>query len=125
MLPAIPGEVVSEFQAGGVVVPYSVENAFRILAHSVPERTEPLGQTSVSVLGEVTTGENHHMAGFTNSNQDHSAEFHGYYSETTLKADAVTAKQRAAYWNTVLEFSLGLSPSDYTQLKNNITNGGQ
>lgn len=39
-LPAIPNEVVSEFQEGRVVVPYNSENAFRILAYSVPARTE-------------------------------------------------------------------------------------
>ena len=105
-----PVQVISEFKEDGVVVPYNEENKFRILAYSIPARTEPLGQASTS--GEIQI--NPEMTGFSNSNQDHSAPFHGYYSERSLKNNK---QQRAAYWNTVLDASLDLPDTGYTGLK--------
>lgn len=82
----------------------------------MPARTEPLGQQLTR--GELTRNEN--LAGFTTSNQDHSAEFHGYYAEHSPDGDI---QQRAAYWNLVLDRSLDLRKDiegDLTGLENGI-----
>jgi len=109
-----PIQVVSEFQKGGVAVPYSQDTAFEILAYTVPARTESLGQA----LMPTTTGEinfNESMGGFSNSNQDHSAPFHVYYSEISLESPV---QQRAIYWKKVLSESLGFkTDNNFTGLK--------
>ena len=82
----------------------------------MPARTEPLGQQKTE--GEVGSGEN--LAGFTTSNQDHSAEFHGYYAEHSPDG---YIQQRAAYWNLVLRRSFDLqiqTKGDLTGLANGI-----
>lgn len=109
--PADNIQVVSEFKEGDIDIPYSLENAYKILAHAIPARTEPLGQAHT--LGEIETNGNLGMIGFTNSNQDHSAPFHGYYSQSRNDTSF-----RANYWNSVISKSLRLiGLNDLTGLK--------
>ncbi len=111
----------SIFRRNGDVVPYNEQTKIEILSHVIPARTEPLGQTLVvqnqnnSATVEVEINQN--MAGFTNSNQDHSAPFHGYYSEISSKSNT---QQRAVYWNLVLDSSIDLREEDLTGLSNSI-----
>ncbi len=121
-LPVEPSEASSSFSNGATPVPYQPSTAFEILSHVIPARTEPLGQ--VETGGEISS--NPEMTGFTNSNQDHSAPYHGYYSEVSPNPAASTQQQRAAFWNEVLTNSLDLDPlapsNDLTGLKNGIEN---
>ena len=101
-------------------IPYNELNKFDILAHAVPARTEPLGQES-NVNGEVSLVVG--ITGYTNSNQDHSAPYHGYYSEFSVRDMGSDTKRqhRAKYWNSVLNTSVQLKENiDYTGLKNSI-----
>lgn len=61
------------------------------------------------------------MDGFTESNQDHSAPFHGYYSEISIETNN-RKQQRAIYWNLILSESLFYKAKldRYTGLKNSI-----
>jgi hypothetical protein len=81
-----------------------------ILAHIIPYRTNALGQ----VESDITSNEI--LSGFTNSNQDHSAQFHGYYSERRG-----VIPFRAGYWNNILQESFAFdSDTDYSGLVNGI-----
>jgi len=78
-----------------------------ILSFIVPGRTEPLGRDDV-LTGAIELLE------YTASNQDHSAQFHGYYSE--LRSDA---SFRARYWNNLLLETIGeFSIDTYSSLYN-------
>jgi len=68
-----------------------------IMAHIIPARTKALGQDEI--LGEV---KNNFGLGFTKSNQDHSAVFHGYFGAPD--------KNRKAYWSSVLSEVFGFPP---------------
>jgi hypothetical protein len=72
-----------------------------ILAHIIPARTKALGQGATG--GEVR---NSYSLGFTASNQDHSAVFHGYFGDSI--------KNREAYWGSVLSQVFRLR--DYSRL---------
>lgn len=109
LIPELPEEVVAGFRRGNTVVPFNQATEFEILAHVIPARTLTLGQ--VLTHGEIR--ENPEMLGLTNSNQDHSAPYHGFYSEKSKKI--ITAQQRAAYWNILLDRSI------YPVNKNNLT----
>lgn len=119
--PALPATVTSIFKLGvnKPPVPYNEQTKFDIMAYVIPARTEPLGQED-EIGGEITGISN--MSGYTNSNQDHSAPFHGYYSEVSTKDknQIIKRKQRATYWNLVLSDSLELGSANYTGLKNTI-----
>ena len=78
----------------------------------------PVGDTPGN-KSEIPALNNFNLLGFTSSNQDHSAEFHGYYSEISPKGQGVP-EQRASYWNTILTISLELDVSSLTGLKNTI-----
>ncbi len=114
--PVLPAEVTSVFLLNDVDVPYNEENKFRILGFVIPARTEPLGQ--IETEGEIDF--NKLMLGFTASNQDHSAPFHGYLSQTSHGG---SFRKRAMYWNSVLTLSLGKEPggAGLTGLYNGIT----
>jgi len=104
--------------------PFNEQTRIDILSHIMPARTEPLGQTVVQQTVENNTvveiSDNQNMGGFTNSNQSHSAPFHGYYSQLSPKPD-VPIQQRAVHWNLILSRSLRFDEGiDYTGLKNNI-----
>jgi len=109
----------SIFLRDGDVVPYNAENVFDILSYVIPARTNALGQRSVSGEIDDDPGE---LTGFTTSNQDHSAQFHGYYSEQTVEQGG--KQQRAAYWNALIDDGLNLDVDNknYTGLRNNISN---
>lgn len=95
----------------------TTENSANILSNIVPGRTRALGQTSSS--GEISAERNYDLL-LTNSNQDHSAQFHGYYSEIRPGNRAV----RARYWNIILSQSLELSKVpelyQYSGLRNTV-----
>ena len=93
---------------------YSTEqrNYLQIMAHIIPARTESLGQVNIDKERKRTTSpplftgftdSNHNMAGFSNSNQGHSAQFHGYLSEG--------GRGRAEYWKQVMNKGLDLKPN--------------
>lgn len=112
------------FERDGQVVAFNDAMNIDIMSHVIPARTEPLGQVGVENKQQnnstVEIFDNIQMVGFTDSNQDHSAPFHGYYSEITPKPN-LTTQQRAVYWNLVLERSFRyVDGIDYTGLKNNI-----
>jgi hypothetical protein len=114
--PSEPVEVTSTFSSGGAPVLYNEDTAFDILAHAIPARTKSLGQTLT--FGEVGGFLNNaNMDGFTDSNQDHSAPYHGFYSDNSKENNQ---QQRAIYWNTVLRDSLRLAPEEYSGLRNGI-----
>jgi hypothetical protein len=118
--PPLPATVTSIFRLGGEDVPYNEDTKFDILAHAIPARTGALGQ--VITFGEIGSLENNEsMSGFSNSNQDHSAPYHGYYSEISRKQN-ISTQQRAAYWNLVLDKTLRLDiqRNDLTKLSNGI-----
>jgi len=121
--PGIPVEVESEFQRGGIKVPVNSATMSDILAFGVPARTKALGQIpvgdTVGNKSEIPSLRNFNLLGFTDSNQDHSAEFHGYYSEISSKGQGVP-EQRASYWNTIVTISLELDDTSLTGLKNTI-----
>jgi hypothetical protein len=88
------------------------EASATILGVVAPARTNPLGQ--VSVTGAKIN--NIVLEQFTDSNYDHSAQFHGYYSE---KRDNVPF--RARYWNQLLIPSVGsYAVSRYSGLYNGL-----
>ena len=98
--------------------PYNEQTKFDIMAHVIPARTEPLGQED-----EIAGLSN--MSGYTNSNQDHSAPFHGYYSEISAKDknQTIKRKQHAAYWNLVLDRAIFFpiaNDNDLTGLVNGL-----
>jgi len=112
--PSEPIEVTSSFRRGNTAVPFNQDAAFEIMAHVIPARTFTLGQVEVAVGNEI--GGNQPMAGFTNSNQDHSAPYHGFYSERSLEN---SSQQRAAYWNILLDQSIyPVDKSGLTKLAN-------
>ena len=85
------------------------EDSANILSHIIPSRTYALGQRAISVP------DNPDLA-FTDSNQDHSGQFHGYYAEPSVRGRGPV---RAAYWNGVLRRSLLLdSRTDLSGLAN-------
>lgn len=120
------GTYQSIFQLSKNAIPYNDANRINILSHIIVARTEPLGQAEIGLdttntsRGEISS--NLEMVGYTNSNQDHSAPYHGYYAQPSVRD--VRFQQRAAFWNTLLTVSMGLNPlgNDLTGLKNNITN---
>jgi len=124
--PNTAGIYRSIFQLAGNDIAYNEQSKIDILSHIIPARTEPLGQQAVAKEAvkntEVEITDNFALLGLTNSNQDHSAPFHGYYSQLSPRNREL---QRAAYWNTVLSESLNLIPqrlNDLTGLNNNIVN---
>jgi len=89
-------------------------NTAEILAHIIPARTKAMGQS------EIIGIQGNPPLGFTNSNQDHSAQFHGYYAEPSIRGNGPV---RAGYWNRILRLSLRLDPlsdDDFSGLKNNL-----
>ncbi|HHI92164.1 MAG TPA: alpha/beta hydrolase, partial [Gammaproteobacteria bacterium] len=85
----------------------------QILSHIIPSRTQAMGQGRNAVASSAPE-----LFGFTNSNQDHSGQFHGYYAERRNGQPF-----RASYWNRVLRLSLRLDPlsnDDLTGLKNDL-----
>lgn len=89
------------------------EDSANILSHIIPSRTNALGQRAISVPDNPSLG-------FTDSNQDHSGQFHGYYAEPSVRGRGPV---RAAYWNGVLRQSLELDPlsnDDFSGLKNDL-----
>ena len=113
--PVLPTEVTAIFKQGDTIVPYYGNTRFDIIANVIPARTEPLGQSLTG--GEVDS--NFGLDGLTDSNQDHSAPFHGYYSESSVEnGDSL----RASYWNLVLRNSIRhtLDNSKVTNLYNGI-----
>jgi len=117
--PELPLEVTSTFKEGDIDVPFKASTWFKILAHAIPARTKAVGQSNMLIVAGQAL-----MSGFTDSNQDHSAPYYGYYAEKTITPLALTGQQRAAYWNEILSESLGLLKvsGDYTGLKNDIEN---
>lgn len=84
-----------------------------IMAHILPARTHALGQ-------QITGGElgNNEDLFFTNSNQDHSGQFHGYLSEVRNQ-NAV----RMRFWNLLLRRGVDLNildDRDFTGLNNSV-----
>jgi len=126
--PNTAGIYRSIFQLAGNDIAYNEQSKIDILSHIIPARTEPLGQQAVAKEAvkntEVEITDNFALLGLTNSNQDHSAPFHGYYSEISAedRNAAVKRRQRASYWNTVLDASLNLPDTSYSGLKNDINN---
>jgi len=122
--PSSDPTVISQFTEG-LVLPTELQwgktiepgtNAAEILAHIIPTRTKALGQSVISGVVDNPP------LGFTDSNQDHSAQFHGYYAEPSPKLNN-SAPVRAAYWNRVLQQSLELDPlanDDLSGLKNDL-----
>jgi hypothetical protein len=116
--PASPSSVASHFyNDAGQEVFWSEDTtpgSAAILSLATPTRTKALGQTP-----EIFSGNN---LDFTNSNQDHSAQFHGYYAEPSVKEGH--APVRARYWNKVLRdvLKLELPPfgNDYSGLRNGL-----
>jgi hypothetical protein len=100
------------------------EDAADILAHIVPARTKALGQVDIrkpegsAEIYPVPLIDNQNL-NFTTSNQDHSSQFHGYYSEVNKLN---TKRVRASYWNRIIRDSLLLvTPGeDLTGLRNGI-----
>jgi len=111
------------FQRDDIESPYNDQTRIDILSHIIPARTEPLGQQLVEQVQKNNTAveifDNPEMGGFTNSNQDHSAPFHGYYSQVSPKNNK---QSRARYWNVILDISIYpiTSNSDLTKLANSI-----
>jgi hypothetical protein len=77
----------------------------QIIGHIIPARTKSMGQMEKpdkmpesSEILAVETNE-----GFTDSNQGHSAEFHGYLGDTEVST-------RDDYWLDVMETGFGLNP---------------
>jgi len=64
-----------------------------IMAHIIPARTKALGSV-ISDISEGEIAENINLD-FTESNQDHSAVFHGYFGDPVKK-------KRKEYWGDVL-----------------------
>jgi hypothetical protein len=98
-----------------------------ILGHIIPARAQAMGQVAITIPGNTALDPNQQL-GFTNSNQDHSAQFHGYYAEPSPIPGR--GPVRANFWNRVLGQSLELDPlsdSDLSGLKNNliVTTGQQ
>lgn len=83
-------------------------NYLEIMGHIIPARTKSLGQVDVeeqrlqSVPFNLISSYLNMRSGFTNSNQGHSAEFHGYLSEA--------GRGRETYWLQVMEQGIGLKP---------------
>jgi len=104
-------------------IAFNENNKFNILSRIIPVRTEPLGQWQSSDmharLSEINS--DIQLLGLTNSNQDHSAPFHGYYSEIST-VPGFRIRQRASFWNQVLSTSIGLNPSQLSGLYNGIEN---
>jgi hypothetical protein len=86
------------------------------LARLIPARTNALGQSNID---DELIGIASQNLGFTNSNQDHSAQFHGYYSELSPYSGSGSAV-RAVYWNLLLQDSVQLPTGNYSGLKNEL-----
>lgn len=90
-------------------LPIDVDTA-DIIGHILPARTHALGQ-------QITGGElfdNVNLL-FTNSNQDHSGQFHGYLSEVRDQGAV-----RMRFWNLLLSNGVNLAPDDYTGFRNSV-----
>ncbi len=83
------------------------EDSANILALIVPGRTSPLGHGEVPGIDSIP------LEGFTDSNQDHSGQFHGYYGELRKGVPF-----RAAFWNQVL--GRLIRESRFSGLQNNL-----
>jgi hypothetical protein len=92
------------------------EDSANILARLIPARTNALGQSNID---DELIGIASQNLGFTNSNQDHSAQFHGYYSELSPYSGSGSAV-RAVYWNLLLQDSVQLPTGNYSGLKNEL-----
>ena len=81
---------------------YSTEqkNFLNVMGYIIPARTEALGQVGDPTIAEL--GGISKFNEFTNSNQGHSAQFHGYLSEPE--------RGRGNYWLRVMEQGFDLSP---------------
>jgi hypothetical protein len=77
----------------------------QIIGHIIPARTKSLGQMKKLDLNQVSSEISavEHNVGFTDSNQGHSAEFHGYLGDTEVST-------RDDYWLDVMETGFGLNP---------------
>jgi hypothetical protein len=118
-VPYADDRVTSEFKERYALLKWSdqvTEDSANILARLIPARTNALGQSNIddAVIGIASQD-----LGFTNSNQDHSAQFHGYYSELSPYSGNNNAV-RAIYWNKILNRSVELGPEDYSGLKNGL-----
>ena len=88
-----------------------------IMGHIIPARTEALGQLTGTPAEAHDREDNQ---GFTDSNQGHSAQFHGYLSEPH--------RGRGNYWLRVMEEGLDLRPDierSYSVLYTNSLKVGQ
>ncbi len=90
---------------------YSAEqkNFLNMMGYIIPARTEALGQVNIKkereenkVPLELINGFTDMSTGFTNSNQGHSAQFHGYLSEPE--------RGRGNYWLRVMADGMRLDP---------------
>jgi hypothetical protein len=78
----------------------------QILGHIVPARTNALGQLENLPVGFYDMNS---WRSFTDSNQGHSSQFHGYLSEPE--------RERRNYWQSILSQSMLLNPdADYSGL---------
>jgi hypothetical protein len=118
-VPYADDRVTSEFKERYQLLQWSdqvTEDSANILARLTPARTNALGQSGIV---DASIGVRSQNLGFTNSNQDHSAQFHGYYSEPSPYSGDNSAV-RAIYWNRILNRSVGLGLDDYSGLKNGL-----
>jgi hypothetical protein len=92
------------------------EDSANILARIIPARTNALGQSNID---DESIGIASQDLKFTDSNQDHSGQFHGYYSEPSPYSGNDRAV-RAVYWNSLLKMSIQLPSEDYSGLKNGL-----
>ncbi|MCW8827077.1 MAG: hypothetical protein OQK78_11720 [Gammaproteobacteria bacterium] len=107
---AMYSEVTDQFLKNGDELTWSEQltaDSANILSHIIPGRTKALGQEITR--GVIDEENNIEMDGLSNSNHDHSAQFHGYYSETRGGGQW---EIRKSYWNNVLLTSLGLNSRD-------------
>ena len=85
------------------------EDTANIMGHILPARTQSLGQLDV-VGGEIDSVQS---LNFTNSNQDHSAQFHGYLSE--IRPSGLPT--RKLFWQNLLDQGFELEDEDYSGLR--------
>jgi hypothetical protein len=79
-----------------------------IMGYIIPARTDAMG-SSDSVNGEMRYKS---PLNFVSSNQDHSAQFHGYLSEERTRG-----KVRLTFWENIMNTGFDLSNDDYSGLK--------
>jgi hypothetical protein len=79
-----------------------------IMGNIIPARTDALG-SSAGVGGEITSNA---PLNFLSSNHDHSAQFHGYISESR----PTDGRVRLLFWENLMEAGFELNIEDYSGL---------